>query len=106
LTHLRPKTFKEDLYKKREIQNENDNLVLKILKLRGSQNRNESVTITGQGGTLNHGSVLKRSNSARSIRSRRSSKHKRGSKLDHLDRNYESSGSGVMALKSPAKKNF
>ena len=36
VTHLRPKTFKEDLYKKREIQQENDNLVLKILKLRGN----------------------------------------------------------------------
>ena len=36
MNHLRPKSFKMDLYKKREVQNENDNLVLKILKLRGN----------------------------------------------------------------------
>ena len=32
--HLRPKTFKQELFDKRERQNENDHLVLKILKLR------------------------------------------------------------------------
>lgn len=31
MTHLRPKTYKADAYREREIQNENDSLVLKIL---------------------------------------------------------------------------
>jgi hypothetical protein len=41
LSHLRPKTYKGDYFKKRETQAENDNLVLKILKIRNkSSNRN------------------------------------------------------------------
>ena len=71
LTHLRPKTFKEDVFRKRETQAENDNLVLKILKIRNkSTYRNgigEFVTMTN----LN-GSKMKRSMSARSNRSIRS----------------------------------
>jgi hypothetical protein len=45
LTHLRPKTYKQDLFKKREVQQENDHLVLKILKLRKeSRERVNSMT--------------------------------------------------------------
>lgn len=37
LTHLRPKTYKDDLFKQREVQKENDHLVIKILKLRNAK---------------------------------------------------------------------
>ena len=42
LRHLRPKTFKQEMFKMREIQNENDNLVLKILKIRGGSKINSA----------------------------------------------------------------
>jgi hypothetical protein len=37
LTHLRPKTYKADAFREREIQNENDSLVLKILNIRSGK---------------------------------------------------------------------
>jgi hypothetical protein len=103
VTHLRPKTFKEDLYKKREIQQENDNLVLKILKLRGNQNKNEghgNVTLTGPGGVI-PGSFKKRSHSARSMNSSRS-KNKR-SRIGN-EAGYDSAGqAGVSSILGGSK---
>ena len=87
---------------------------MKILKLRGNQNRNENVTITGPGGALG-GSVLKRSNSMRSVHSARSRRSLKAKRISSMDKNYESCGpmgtSGSIkgsriGSKSPGKGSF
>lgn len=43
-THLRPKTFKQDAFREREVQQENDNLVLKILHIRSGKGNKPTST--------------------------------------------------------------
>ena len=43
-THLRPKTFKQDAFREREVQVENDNLVLKILHIRSGKGNTHGST--------------------------------------------------------------
>ena len=78
LKHLRPKNFKADAYREREIQNENDSLVLKILQIRASKGngipgqQNRQVSMADRRGSGNMGSLKKRR--SLSVRSSRSEK--------------------------------
>ena len=68
---MRPKHYKEDIRRKREIQNENDHLVLKILKIR--EGRSERIPSQMRGSTMSAGRNKSASQlSARSHRSQRS----------------------------------
>jgi len=46
-THLRPKTFRQDIQREREIQNENNSLITKIIKLKNKKDVN--VTMLSRG---------------------------------------------------------
>ena len=77
MRHLRPKTYKADAYREREIQNENDSLVLKILQIRASKGNgipgvNRQVSMAERRGSGTFGSVKKRR--SLSVRSSRSEK--------------------------------
>ena len=90
LTHLRPKTFKQEMFKKREIQNENDHLVLRILKLR--QRSREALLQAKEEITLvNKGTPIRRAGSARQLSLTRSGRMNKSN--DHLDVPKQRSGS-------------
>lgn len=83
-THLRPKTFKQDAFREREVQAENDNLVLKILHIRsGKGNTHSSTFHAGQSRVVTmaqrrslSGLKQRRSQSAQSARSTKSARNR------------------------------
>ena len=90
MPHLRPKSFKMDLYKKREVQNENDNLVLKILKLRGNNSADRGKRCSSVQSDRSHRSLRSKSLKFESVGPMRNSSSKM-SKRKHRSSSAQSS---------------